>query len=217
MLPWKFTFLLGWVASIICFILANVFFMVIYKLNLPYFEQYKILKSEPWPWVADRKNWDVILVRTLKLVCFNLLVVSPCFVLSLMSLNGYKTKHPVNMEALPSKFTIVWQILFCTLIEDFAFSLSHKFLHRPFFYKHVHKLHHSYLHAVSIAGLYTHPFEFTIGGIIPAGLPTMILGAHMHYYTVVLWIMMRSINTTSSHSGYDFPCFLPWDLLPMRA
>ena len=95
--------------------------------------------------------------------------------------------------------------------------MSHKLFHRPFLYKHVHKIHHQYTQTISLSAIYTHPFEFAFGNMIPVGLPCVLLGSNIHQYTFLLWILMRSINTTSNHSGYDFPCLIPWDILPFRA
>jgi sterol desaturase/sphingolipid hydroxylase (fatty acid hydroxylase superfamily) len=89
-------------------------------------------------------------------------------------------------------------------------------LHTPFLYKRVHKLHHTYTQAIGISAEYAHPLEFIIGNMLPLGIPCIILGKQMHYYTFIAIGTLRIIGTTLGHSGYDFP-FEPSELLPCRA
>lgn len=58
--------------------------------------------------------------------------------------------------------------------------------------------------------------EFFIGNLIPAVLPTAILGPRVHLVTTWTWVAMRIGGTTANHSGYDLP-WLPWDIMPMRS
>lgn len=59
------------------FIVANVAFMTIYKLDHPFFEQFKIQKDEKWPWQEDPKAWNELIYKTMKVVLFNNFVCLP--------------------------------------------------------------------------------------------------------------------------------------------
>ena len=47
-------------------------------------------------------------MKTLKLISLNLLVVYPIIYFLMMLGNKLEIKHPLTMEALPTKFTIAW-------------------------------------------------------------------------------------------------------------
>jgi sterol desaturase/sphingolipid hydroxylase (fatty acid hydroxylase superfamily) len=106
-------------------------------------------------------------------------------------------------------------MIFCMLVEDFTFNIGHRLLHRPFFYKHIHKVHHSHIVTISMAAHYAHPLEFLFGNVIPVAIPTLILGERMHMFTVFAWGFMRNCETMDGHSGYEFP-WSPYQLLPFQ-
>ena len=174
------------------------------------------MKDEKWPWVQRAEGWKTKLLVSLLRVSFNFLVMTPLslYVLS-MGLN-HQIKYAMAVDDLPSAWTLAWQILFCVYVEDVGFSIAHRLLHTPFLYKYVHKVHHQYTQTISIAAIHTHPVEFFIGNVIPAVLPTAILGSGVHVVTVWAWTSVRIAGTIANHSGYDLP-WLPWDLMPMRS
>ena len=88
-------------------------------------------------------------------------------------------------------------------------------MHKPFLYKHIHKLHHKYTQAVGICATFAHPIEYAFGNMIPVGIPCLLLGSRMHFYTYLVWVVYRIVATTSGHSGYDLPG-LPWDIMILR-
>ncbi len=156
--------------------------------------------------------------KTIGVIALNSLVVFPVSVYILISVvNKYTVKHSFDIKDLPDKFTLIWQLSFCLLVEDIGFSFCHRLLHsHPFLYKHIHKLHHQYSQAVGISATYTHPLEFAFGNMLPVGMPCFILGSRMHIYTFLVWTVYRITSTTHAHSGYDFP-WMPWDMLPMKS
>lgn len=99
------------------------------------------------------------------------------------------------------------------IVEDFFFHMSHRILHIKALYPYIHKLHHQYVAPVGICAEYTHPIEFALGNMIPVGIPTFILGSSMHYFTFIIWITFRLVNTVYGHCGYEFS-WIPLGLLP---
>ena len=88
------------------------------------------------------------------------------------------------------------QIMFCFVLEDLIFYVSHRILHikKPFpIYQYVHKQHHEHIHSVSITGEDIHWFEFLHAnwGVFAA---PMILGEKMHYWTFSIWGLTRMIQ-----------------------
>jgi sterol desaturase/sphingolipid hydroxylase (fatty acid hydroxylase superfamily) len=69
---------------------------------------------------------------------------------------------------------------------------------------------------VAIAYAYFHPVDAVIGGMIPSAIGPMVLGEKMHYYTYLLWALLRILESTDGHSGYEFP-WNPFRILPFAA
>lgn len=194
----------------------NIIFWLIYRVESPFFEQYKIRPEDKWPWQADPKAWSELIRKTIMLVLFNTLVVSPCTVYVFAALEDFKMKHTMSVEDLPDKFTLIWQLYFCIIAEDIAFSYAHRLLHKPFFYKHIHKVHHTYVQQVAICATYAHPVEYSLGNVIPVGMGFLILGKRCHYYTYLVYLFFRVLDTTLGHCGYAFPWLSCFDFVPFR-
>ena len=69
-------------------------------------------------------------------------------------------------------------------------------------YKHVHKVHHTYVQSIGLCAEYAHPIEFIFGNMLPMAVPLMILGKKMHYFTFMAIGTEKIIGTTMDHSGY---------------
>jgi len=174
---WQISFYSSYLVAVLCFLLFNLGFLILYYFQIPWIEKYKIMKDEKWPWVEKAEGWKATLLASLMRFSFNLFVLLPIFLYILSIGKNHEIPLSQAVEDLPSDWTLAWQITFCLYVEDIAFSLSHRLLHTQFLYKHVHKVHHSYTQTISIAAIHTHPFEYFIGNIIPSALPTLILSS----------------------------------------
>lgn len=96
----------------------------------------------------------------------------------------------------------VWFIILFLLIpvwESFYFYWIHRLLHVPFFYKHVHVLHHRNVNVGPWSGLSMHPVEHVIflGSVlihwVVASHPVHIL-FHLQYY---------ALTAATTHSGFE--------------
>ena len=68
----------------------NLMFGVLYYLNLPFFERYKVLE-EPWPWQEDPEAFWKLVKKTAKLYFFNIYAQKPTSAaLHLFPFNGSK-------------------------------------------------------------------------------------------------------------------------------
>jgi len=193
------------------FIVMNTVMYVIYKMNHPFFEQFKVQKKS-WPWQRgskEREEWYALVIKALKLIAFNELIVVPI----LFTLNYPTTKkfNSMKIEDLPSWTTSLWQICLCMVIEDTSFYWLHRFMHWAPIYGRFHKVHHQYKTTVGIASEYSHPVDFVLSSAIPYSAGPLILGVHT--YTLWMWALLRTGETTDGHCGYEFP-WSPYRLLP---
>lgn len=130
-----------------------------------------------------------------------------------IALNGWKVKHPFDLESLPDSKTLAMTIMFCMVCEDFTFHFAHRLMHWKVIYPLFHKVHHQYITTVGIASEYSHPIDYIFSSVIPAGMGSLILGEHMHYTTLLLWTMVRLGETLDGHCGYEFS-WSPYRLIP---
>jgi sterol desaturase/sphingolipid hydroxylase (fatty acid hydroxylase superfamily) len=96
----------------------------------------------------------------------------------------------------------IWFIALFLLIpvwESFYFYWIHRFLHIPFFYKHVHALHHRNINVGPWSGMAMHPVEHLIflGSVlihfVVAAHPVHIL-FHLQYY---------ALTAATTHTGFE--------------
>ena len=108
---------------------------------------------------------------------------------------------------------MVVQLPLFMVIEDTWFYWAHRLLHTPFFYKHIHKMHHEYKQPHSWAVEYSHPIEYVLANSIGIFLGAMLLRSHIH--TFYIWIVIRTAEGVDGHCGYDF-WFSPFRYFPFR-
>ena len=121
----------------------------------------------------------------------------------------------MSFDELPTTFTVIKHLAFCCLLDDLGFIFTHRILHIPILYKHIHKVHHTYNQTIGITSEYAHPIEFLFGNVLPVTLPYNLLGKNIHFFTVLLWATTKLWNTTLTHSGYTFS-WSPADWIPFK-
>ena len=89
----------------------------------------------------------------------------------------------------------------------------HRLMHTPFFYRHVHKLHHTYHQPTALASEYAHPIEHLTSNFLPLiGGPLLL---RCHVITFWVWLTLRLTESYEGHSGYDL-WFMPYRYFPFR-
>jgi len=106
--------------SYTAFIITNFALWAIYHFELPFFERYKI-SNEPWPWNDNKKEWKILLKKSLLLVGFNNLVTLPMALLANVALKGWTINLSFETEDLPDTVTLIMSIIFFMICEDFSF------------------------------------------------------------------------------------------------
>uniref|UniRef100_A0A914DUZ9 Fatty acid hydroxylase domain-containing protein n=1 Tax=Acrobeloides nanus TaxID=290746 RepID=A0A914DUZ9_9BILA len=106
-------------------------------------------------------------------------------------------------KVLPSFKEVFLDIIVCILVEEVLFYYSHRLLHHPRLYKHIHKIHHEWTAPIGVVSIYAHPIEHMFSNIVPLIVGPLICGSHL--FTIWVWYGLAQFSTTVSHSGYHFP------------
>lgn len=174
-------------------------FLICVKRNGLFSEHLSQPSKSPDDELVKRCYWNSLL---------NHLVVTP---LGVYLAAPYLIAYIPTRAHFPSLITLLVDVLCCAIVEDTLFYWSHRLLHEPLLYKHIHKRHHEFrvLKGMSIASEFTHPVESLLGNILPVIAGPVLLNSHLA--TTSLWVMIRMLKTCDAHSGYNFP-FSPFNV-----
>lgn len=152
-------------------------------------------------------DFDLI-KRSLKLFSFNWAVQLFLAVLlwPLISLSS------IQMDLFPDWEIIIIQLIGCLFLDDLLFYIFHKILHKPWFYKRVHSVHHEITKPYAMAAGHFHILEYLILSLSFLVGP-ILLGVHI--YVFYIWIVVRQWIAVEGHCGYDFP-FSIQKFIPMH-
>ena len=203
---------------IFCFVVHNALYAILYVNKIPYFDQYRV-DQKPWHWeIMERHKWNVMLWHTVKVVSFNLVVISYGLIFVTTYLLGMGCQYRYDVESLPTGGEIGCQLCVCLLMEDFVFHHSHQLLHQPRWYW-IHAVHHKYHVPIGVSSAYAHPIEYLVGNILPSMCgPQFFLTREkkMHIVTYAVWLVFRICAAIENHSGYEFPWSM-YKAIPFKA
>jgi lathosterol oxidase len=91
-------------------------------------------------------------------------------------------------------------LILISLVHDFYFYWSHRWMHRPSVFKKIHALHHESLTPSPWASFSFHPIE----GIIQAiALPLIILIIPVHPVALIFYLTLMTFSAISNHLGFE--------------
>ncbi|XP_071951503.1 fatty acid hydroxylase domain-containing protein 2-like [Antedon mediterranea] len=186
------------VVACVIFWYLNAFFLFVDITGRPSFlRSYKIQADKNVPVKKPQ------LIKALKVVLFNQLVVSTLFTLACMPLMEWRCNSVVR--ELPTFSWVLVELAVFLIVEEIGFYYSHRLLHHPLIYKHVHKLHHEWTSPIGLTAIYAHPVEHIVSSLLPSSLGPIIMGSHIA--TIWMWFIMVISSAVNAHCGYHLPFF----------
>jgi sterol desaturase/sphingolipid hydroxylase (fatty acid hydroxylase superfamily) len=195
-------------------ILGNLVALPIYYVQHPFFEQFKIQKDLPWPWLDEREHirsrfWKLI-TRSMKFTFVNTFMVLPAmtalkvyFLDDLMGTPIKESFFSTDDEHWPGTMKNITDLICLTTLHEFGFYAGHRLMHaKPFLYKY-HKIHHEFKMNVTMAAQHNHTVDYFFSMATPALLATSVVNPHS--FTLFQWTIWVIVANLDDHAGYEFP------------
>jgi Delta7-sterol 5-desaturase len=90
-------------------------------------------------------------------------------------------------------------------VHDTWFYWTHRLMHRPYWFKLAHAVHHESKPPTAWAAMSFHPWEALSGAVI---IPALVLFVPIHVATLGLVLMIMTVMGITNHMG--------WDMFPKR-
>jgi len=110
---------------------------------------------------------------------------------------------------LPSVGRLAFELVGQGLVAVLVFYAGHRFLHRPWWMRRVHRVHHEFRATSAWASEYAHPVEFVLGNFL-----ALVAGAWLflpHLASMYVFTTLSLLTILVHHSGYALP-WAPWSV-----
>mmetsp|Transcript_6182 Transcript_6182/g.11020 ORF Transcript_6182/g.11020 Transcript_6182/m.11020 type:complete len:275 (-) Transcript_6182:2261-3085(-) len=180
------------ISLVLGYFLGSLPYIILDTLQIESLQKYKI-QSGKYPSRSEMLKTSMSLMMLFCGVMLPMIILgTPAF-----KLLGMRFDLP-----LPRWNSIVIQVLFFFIVEDFLNYWFHRWLHTPWAYKNIHSVHHENTSPFALSATYAHPIEVILLGIPTFTGPFLV---QPHLFTLWIWLMMRQYEAIDIHSGYEFP------------
>lgn len=104
---------------------------------------------------------------------------------------------------LPGVWTLLAELVGMSVASIVWFYISHRFLHRPWWMKRVHRIHHEFRTSAAMASEYAHWVEFVFGSFMTLGIGIVLIMPSLP--GLYLYALLAMTTVLVHHSGYALP------------
>lgn len=202
--PLYFLLVTTFVSGFLGFWIPTFSYYVLYYLDLPSMERYKVDKSTPWRWQTKK------ILADFAHVFFGQIVYG--LPTTYISYSFFPVMLDLRPETAPSWYMNIFWLYVGAFVFEFFFYWCHRLSHTLFngwVYDNIHKLHHDLKPCYGIGSMYHHPLDSVITQWTPFFIAGSLLGLHIStHLSLSLTLSMIGVD---EHSGYSFP-FSPFRL-----
>ena len=172
--------------------------------------------------VVDRHDWPHFIAKhriqsgkpkrpalgpVLRNLAVNQLVWAPLMLVLIWGLLHVRGWAPD--PALPSALQVLAELLGMSVCSMIWFYASHRFLHRKWWMKRVHRVHHEFRTTSAIASEYAHGVEFVVANFGTLGCGVVLLAPSLP--SIYLFTVVSLHTILVHHSGYALP-WMSWSV-----
>lgn len=143
--------------------------------------------------------------KTIRLLLLNQFFFLPLLLLAFGETLFWRGWRPDPV--LPTAGRLAFELVFQAVISVGVFYGTHWFLHRKWWMRHVHRVHHEFRTTTALASEYAHPVEFAIGNFLTMVGGALILAPHL--VSMYLFALLGLMTILIHHCGYALP-WAPW-------
>ena len=172
------------------FLMAGAFWLTFYRFRPLRFNQRQIYAKLPDTKIQLYEiKWSVVT---------GIFFTLSAMVMGLMWQMGW-TKIYLNFNEYGFWYLIP-SLLILSLVHDFYFYGTHRFLHHSWAYKRFHSVHHNSLTPSPWASFSFHPVE---GLIQAAALPLLVLFIPLHPVMILIYLTFMTLSGITNHLGFE--------------
>lgn len=166
--------------------------------------------------VVDTRDWPAFIAKhriqsgppkrpTLRAALPNLLtnqlLLSPLLLAALWG--ALKLRGWAVSDTLPSLMELLLDLIGMSVLSVLWFYASHRFLHRPWWMKRVHRVHHEFRTTTALASEYAHWVEFIFGSFGTLSIGVLVLAPSLP--AIWLFALVALTTVLVHHCGYAVP------------
>ncbi len=119
---------------------------------------------------------------------------------------GWREHGWTRIYARASDHSLWWlpaSLLLCLLLHDTWFYWSHRAMHFPGLFRHVHAVHHASRPPTAWAAMSFHPWEALSGAFV---VPVLVFAMPLHFGVVLVLLLIMTLMGVTNHMGWEmFP------------
>lgn len=174
----------------------KMFFLVVAAFAIPF------AAISGFYWCLDNRTRGTVTTAIYKriwpVVLYNFVLVQ-C-PLTYLFLQWKEVTHTPEMSVVDRLVDTFDTITFCVLAADVVFYLTHRWMHLPWWFQKVHKVHHSLHDTVAVGAMYCHPLEHALVNVLSSSVGLLIL-PKPELFAVCLYSILAAISSATAHAG----------------